>query len=297
MHELRMLKKAGTTRRPAHVGLTVVVLLLVLVGVSGCGGGQAKPYGGGQSDPPAAQKDLPGAVIAKIGGTTITKAELNHWMATLTGGDFYDVGRGHEVPGRLASEPPDYAACVASLQAAAAKARGGRAGAKPPASNVSAAQLLNKCHELYVALRLQATTYVVEGHWLIAVAAALGVRASEAEVQSMLRQIKTREYPRPGQFQRYLANSRRSLDDELFVIKLDVLEQRLGKQLSTHAKQIKLLEAGHQVTAETDCQAGYVVQHCRQFTTSKKLPHSPVVLLEQVATITGIPCVNRAACG
>ena len=162
---------------------------------------------------------------------------------------------------------------------------------------MNAAQLLAKCHELYVALRLQATAYVIEGDWLIAVAAALGVRASEAEVQSGLRQVKTREYPAPGQFQSYLTNSRRSLADELFVVKLNVLEQRIGKQIGTHAQQVALLEAGHRVTAETDCRPGYVVLHCRQFKTSRTTGRSPVVLLEKVATITGIPCVNRAACG
>jgi hypothetical protein len=296
MHELRMLTKAGTTRRLTRAGLAA--LLLVLLGVSGCGGSHSNPPGGGHGNPAGGgQGGVPGEVVAKVGRTTVTEPELNHWMSTLAGGDFYEIGRGHAVPLRLASEPPDYAACVASLKTAAAKASSGRAGTTPPASKVNPAQLLDKCHELYAALRLQATTYVIEGAWLIAVAAALGVKAGEAEVQSMLRQIKAREYPGPGQFQRYLTNSRRSLADELFVIKLDVLEQRLGQQLSTHVKQIQLLEAGHRVTAETDCRPGYVVPHCRQFRTSKTPRHSPAVLLEQVATITGIPCVNRAACG
>jgi hypothetical protein len=280
MHELRMLTRAGARRRLTRAGLAAVAALLVLLGMSACGGGHGDP---------------PGEVVARIGVTTVTRPELSHWMSTLAGGDFYEIGRGHAVPARLASEPPDYAACVASLQAAAANARRGQAGATPPALNT--AQLLDKCHELYSALRLQATAYVVEGHWLTAVAAAVGVRASEAEVHSMLREIEAREYPGPGQFQRYLANSRRSLADELYVIRLDVLERRLGQQLSTHAKQVELLEAGHQVTAQTDCRAGYVVPHCRQFKTSKTPGRSPVVLLEQVATITGIPCVNRQACG
>lgn len=292
-----MLRCSDAVRGLARTGQVAIAVSLALLGMSACGGGRgaagvshANPTGGDHSD-------LTGEVVAKVGDTTVTRSELSHWMATLAGGDFYEIGKGHAVPVRLASEPPDYTACVDSLKAAATKARSKPADSPPPGSAVTAAQLLNKCHELYVALRLQATTYVIEGRWLIAVAAALGVRASEAEVQSMLRQVETREYPKPGEFQRYLTNSRRSIADERFVIKLDVMEKRLGKQLKTRAKQIELLEAGHRVTAETDCRAGYVVPHCRQFKTSKNLPHSPVVLLEQVATIAGIPCVNRAACG
>lgn len=274
--------EAGVLRTVTRAAVAAVAVSIVLLGMSACGVGHGDP---------------PGEVVAKIGGTAVTRPELNHWMSTLAGGDFYEVGRRHAVPARLASEPPDYAACVASLQAAAANTHRGQGSATSPPLAVNATQLLQKCHELYVALRLQATAYVVEGQWLTAVAAAVGVRASEAEVQSLLREIKAREYPRPGEFQRYLASSRRSLADELFVVKLDVLERRLGQQMSTHAKQIKLLEAGHKVTAETDCRPGYVVPHCRQFKTSKTSGRSPVVLLEQVATITGIACVNLQACG
>jgi hypothetical protein len=278
----------STTRKAPRTALAAVAVLLAVFGVSACGGAQGDVSG--------ARPDLTREVVAKVGSTAVRKSELNHWMSTLAGGDFYDIARRHAVPVRLASEPPDYAACVASLKSAAAKtsARTAQTTTVLPAS---AAQLLEKCHELYVALRSQATAYVIEGDWLIALAATLGLKTSDSEIRSELKRIKALEYPRPGQFERFLANSRRSLADELFVIRLDLLERKLGKLLSTHDKQIKLLEAGHRVTAETNCRAGYVVEHCRQFTKSKPPRRSAVVLLEQVATITGIECINRAACG
>jgi hypothetical protein len=265
--------------------LAALAVVVVLIAVGGCGGGRADPKRGQGDVLTRGSADFAGHVIARVGRVAITKPELDHWMATLAGGDFYGFS-GRAVPARLVSEPPDYAACVASLRRAAAKAQSGGVGTEGAASQ-GPMRLLEKCHELYVALRLQATAYLVEGRWTIAVAAALGVRASEAEVESKLRQIKAREYPGPGEFQRYLASSRRSLSDERFVVKLNVLELRLGKQLSTHAKQLELLEAGHRVTSETDCRTGYVVSHCSQFKSPKPLPRSAAVLLEQVGTLAG----------
>jgi hypothetical protein len=264
--------------------LVALALLLGMLGVSACGGGRDAASG---------------AVVARVAGAPITKPQLSHWMSTLAGGDFYEIGRHHAVPARLVSEPPDYAACVTSLQAAAAGARNGQTIMVPTAPTETAAHLMGKCRELYVALRLQAIAYLIEARWIIKVAAEVGIRASGAEVTLKLRKIKAAEYPGHGQFQRYLAESRRSLADELLVVKLDVLEQRLGQHLSAHGRNaaIRLAEAGRKVSAEIDCRPGYVVPHCRQFKVARTTTRSPVVLLEQVATITGIPCVNRQACG
>jgi len=264
----------------------VVALAAVLgpLGVSACGGGRDA---------------VSGDVVAHVAGAPISKPELSHWMSTLAGGDFYEIGRHHAVPARLVSEPPDYAECVARLRKAASGARNRRTVAASATPTESSSALMGKCRELYVALRLQAIAYLVEARWIIGVAAELGITASGAEVTSKLRKIEATEYPGRGQFQRYLASSRRSLADELLVVKLDVLEQQLGQQLSAHGRNaaIRLAEAGRKVSAKIDCRSGYVVPHCRQFKVARTTTRSPVVLLEQVATITGIPCVNRQACG
>jgi hypothetical protein len=261
-----------------------LAVCLVLIGVIACGGG------GG----------IAGDSVAQVGATAITKAELGHWMSTLTGGDFYEVARGHAAPAALVSEPPNYAACVSSLQAAAAGAH--RTGQQQPASaapRTTAAQLLTKCRQLYVALRLQATAYLVEAHWLIGAAAEDGVTVTDGEVLRELQRIKASEFPKPGQFQRYLAANRRSLADELLVVKLHVLSQKLQEKMSSGGKRatIKLSEVGQRLTAKTSCRPGYVVPHCRQFRKWRTIVRDPAVLLEQVATITGLPCINREACG
>lgn len=257
---------------------------VLATGLSACGGGDG----------------IPGNAVARVGETAITKAELGHWMSTLTGGDFYEVAREHTVPAGLVSEPPNYSACVASLEAAAASARSGQQTLTSAAPKATAAQFLTKCRQLYIALRLQAVAYLVNARWTIGVYTDLGVRTSDAEVMHTLEEIKAAEFPKPGQFERYLASNRRTLADELLVVKLDVLSQKLDQRAhreGTKAALREFSEAGRRWTAKTECRAGYVVPHCRQFRKWRTIAADPAVLLEQVATVTGIPCVNKEACG
>lgn len=261
----------------------VSCLIVIVIGLTACGGGGSR-----------------GDAVATVGGTAITKPELNHWMSTLTGGDFYEVSHQHTVPAGLVSEPADYPACVASLQAAEAKARTGQAKLTSAAPKATAAQLLTKCRQLYIALRLQAIAYLVNAHWTFGVYADLGLTASDGELKRTLEQVKAAEFPKPGQFERYLAGNRRTLADEYVVLRLNVLSQKLEKRAhyqGTKPVIRKLSEVGRKWTAKTDCQPGYVVPHCRQFKKWRTIVADPAVLLEQVATITGLPCVNKEACG
>jgi hypothetical protein len=265
----------------------LVVSLLAIVGAAGCGGG-----GGG----------IPAGAVAQVGDTAITTAELNHWMSTLVGGDFYEVGRGHPAPAGLVSEPPNYARCVASLEAAMPRTRAASStpGSSPASDTATHPNLLVKCHQLYQALRFQTAAYLVNARWTTAVYADLGITASDADVQRLLAEVKEREFPKPGQFEQYLAINHRSLADELFVLRLNVLSNKLARRAhaeGTRAVIRRLSEAGQKWTAKTECRPGYVVQHCRQFRKVPEKTPDPGILLEQVATITGVPCVNHQACG
>jgi len=234
-------------------------------------------------------------VVAKVGDTPITKAEINHWMSTLAGGDYYEVSRKHLIPAGLVSDPANYLGCVSNLEAAIDKR--GASQAKP-----SASQLLSKCQQLNRAIKQQATAYLVEAQWIIGLAGEEGVKASDADIKTLFDRIKKEEYSSERKFKQFLANNRRSLADELLVVKLDVLRDKLTKKAQEGGNQalIALTEDGQRWTAKTTCEPGYVVPHCKQYKgNSPPTPHqaSAAVLLEQVAAITGAtPCVNRAAC-
>lgn len=255
--------------------LVAILLIAMGLGLSACGGGSS-------SDD----------VVAQVGSTAITKAEVSHWMSTLAGGDFYEISHKHMVPAGLVSEPPNYAACAARLEAAASSLSG--------RSKPTAAQISSKCRQLYQALRLQTLEFLISSHWLMGLYLEEGLTATDAETTKLLNQIKADQFPEED-LQKYLARRRRSLSDERFIVKLDVLRQKAQRKLEAGGKQAlaKFTEAGQRWTAKTNCYAGYVVQHCRQYKGSPTIPAtaSPAVLLEQVAVITGQPCINQPACG
>lgn len=276
--------------------LAFVTVSLAVAGLAACGGGT--------SSDGTSSKGIPGGgtsseAVVQAGGSAITKAEINHWMSTLAGGDFYEIAHKHTVPAGLVSEPPNYAACVTRLERVAASSYKGP-------SKPTAAQLLSKCRELHQTLKAQALNYLVQAQWVIGLASEAGIKATDGEVTKLLNEIKARQFPKgEGEFQRYLASNRRSLADELFVVKLDVLRRKIVQEVNTGGKQTlaRFTEAGQRLTAKTSCHAGYVVQHCKQYTgqpytgqPASSLP-SPAVLLEQVAVITGLPCINLPACG
>ncbi len=256
--------------------LAFVAVSLAVAGLAACGGGTA------------------GDVVAQVGGSQVTKSELSHWMSTLAGGDFYEISKKHTVPAGLVAEPPNYGVCVARLEATAA----GVATVQP---KPTAALLLSKCRQLYQALKLQAVSFLVEAQWIIGLAGEEGLGATSGEVMQLFKEIKVEQFPREGELQKYLASNRRSLADEMFVVKLDVLRRKIQQKLNAGGSQMlaRFTEAGQRLTAKTSCSAGYVVQHCKQYTgqqpAAPSLP-SPAVLLERVAVITGLPCINHLAC-
>lgn len=272
----------GSMSKTSRVLPMLVSLCLAVACLTACGGG-----------------GVSGDVVAQVGSTAITKTEVNHWMTTLIGGDYYEVSHKHTVPAGLVSEPANYASCEAKLEAGAAHAA-------TRLAKLTAAQLLTKCRQLYQALKQQAVAYLVEAQWLIDLAGEEGVTASNQEVNQLFGRVKA-EYPSEAKLQQFLASNRRSVADEMLVVKLDVLREKLSQKAAAGGKQalLKLIEDGRKWTAKTNCSSGYVVPHCKQYEgeaaaarESGSAHPSAAVLLEQVATIIGATtCVARAACG
>jgi hypothetical protein len=264
-----------SAQRLKLVPILLVVLSLAVGWLSACGGGNINSGG---------------HVVAGVGRHTITDVEVSHWMQTLVGGDFYELSAKHRVPAELVSDPPDYSSCVANLEAAAKKAH------RPiPAP----AQLLTKCRQLYQALKDQALEFLIESQWIIGLAGEEGFTVNDQEVASLFKETVAQETPKGSEFKRFLADNRRSLADELFIVKLDVLREKRSTRLRDAGRKalVALTQAGVRWTAKTSCRPGYVVNHCKQYKEGPAPTHpSAAVLLEQVAALTGRPCINRPAC-
>jgi len=263
----------------AHGSITVIAVTLVASCLAACGGG-------------GDASGTSGEIVAQVGTTPITRAAVDHWMSTLAGGDYHQLSAKHTVPAGLVSDPPNYPACVAHLEAAIAHAP---AGAPKP----SGVRLLKKCQQLYQALREQAVSLLVNDQWTLALARELGATASDGEVMQLFKRVRAEEFPTEAELQQYLASRRLSLADELFLLKVNLIAQKMLTKLVSEGKQgqARLTEAGQRWTAKTSCRAGYVVQHCKQFTGPRRSSSPPAsVLMEQVAAIVSGRCTNLAAC-
>jgi hypothetical protein len=234
----------------------------------------------------------PNEVVARVGELPVTRAQVNHWMMALAGGDYYEVSRHSTIPEGLVSDPPNYARCAASLEAAAAKTPSGNA-------KESGVQLVAKCRQLYQALKVQAASYLVSVQRAVGLGHDEGVTVSDGQLQQFFQRLKAREYPTEAAFQQYLTSRRRNRSDVLLEAKLNLLGEGIIKKIKTPQGRAKYGEAERRWTEKTNCQPGYVVEGCKQYKGGATYPStpSPSILMEQVAALASGRCVNLAACG
>jgi hypothetical protein len=275
----------------------MAVLAAVAVAVAGCGGSATGEKGGRGEATTAAvtagRGGIPADSVAVVGGTPVTRAAVNHWMGTLAGGDYYGLSGHAAIPAGLVAEPPNYAGCVAALEAAAAKA----SVPTPPGPH-----LLTKCQQLYQALKVQATAFLVNSEWIAGAYREEGIEVTEKEVLQRFQRWRVEHgYVSAAALSSYLSGQRRSQADQLVVLKLDLLSDRAQQKFKAggQAELTRLTEAGRRWTRKTDCRPGYVVERCRQYGGAK--PPSPAlpsasVLMEQVAALATGRCINRPAC-
>jgi hypothetical protein len=293
---------------PLRKLFSAVALLLVLaLALSACGGSSSSSGSSSSAALSSSSASEPassaapslgsdsGEVVAKVGSTPITKAQVSHWMGTLAGGDYYELSRKHEVPAGLVSDPPRYSACVSQLEASSAAA-------PRKLYELSGVQLLTKCRELYQALRTQAIAFLVHALYVPGLASDFGITVSDQEVRQFYKKSTAERFPSEAANESYLKDRRASLSDELLVAKLDLISQKtLTKVKAPGSGGLPALSRSEaRWKAMTDCKAGYVVEYCKQFT--GEAPHTAAnppasVLMEQVAALVTGRCTNLAACG
>lgn len=204
-------------------------------------------------------------VVARVGGNTITKADLNHWIsieAILT----HEMIPAKRVQRGVIPDPPSYTACIAQLETTPAKIVGPKQ---------TTAQLKSQCRQKYETLRQKVLNFLISAQWKIGEGAELGVKITDAEAKQRLEQIKQALYPQKGVFQKYLTTTQQTIPDWLFRAKLQLLEIKLPqklipKGLTGQQRQQAATKLLHESTkkwvARTSCRAGYVVPNCKQYT-------------------------------
>jgi foldase protein PrsA len=185
-------------------------VLFALVGLAACGG-------------------IPGDAVVSVDGNSITKATFNHWMGVASASSATTSGSKPVIP-----EPPKYTACIASAKAAAKPAKGQAAPTE--------AALKSQCEQQYKSLQQEVLGFLISSEWVLGEAKSLGVKISDAEVKKNFEKIKSQQFPKAAEFEKFLKTSGQTVSDLLLRVKLNLLsakiQQKVVKEKSkvTHAQ-------------------------------------------------------------
>ena len=156
--------------------------------------------------------DVPAGSVAKVGDSTITKADFDKWLKS--------AAQGSAQGGQASTpDPPNYAKCVAAKSKQPAPQ-----GTKKP----SAAALKKQCKQEYDQLKGDVMQFLIQSQWVQQEAADRGVKVSDQEVTNRLAEEKKRAFPGKNgekRYQDFLKSSGMSEKDILFRFKLETLLQ------------------------------------------------------------------------
>jgi hypothetical protein len=181
---------------------------------------------------------------------------------------------------------PDRTLSQAQLRAAVSKGKfhigkepASGAGDKTKASVPPLAELQRTCAQNYRTVEEHILNVLIAFQWNIQEADADGVNPTEAEVRKEYARFSREKYPRPGELQRYLADTGERFSDELLRMRMDMIGTRVAQRQFVKmgidpaqpdpAQERAFLAWFHtairQWVSKTSCLKGYIVQNCRQY--------------------------------
>ena len=174
---------------------------------------------------------MPGDAVVSVSGTAITKATFNHWMKVAAASST-DAG---DPQAPVMPEPPKYTACIAHLAATAPKPAKGQ---KAPTT----AKLKSECEDAVQSAAARGAGLPDLLAWVLGEASSLGVKHQRLEVHKEFEKIKTEQFPKAAEFEKFLASSGQTVSDLLLRVKLNLLSQKIQTE-DRQADKSKVTEA------------------------------------------------------
>ena len=170
---------------------------------------------------------IPGNSVAKVGDTSITKDDFNHWLRIAAissqGQTNPDIASGKaqaQIP-----DPPDFKQCIANKTKTAPTPAKGQ-----PAPTT--AQFKQQCQTEYNGLRDQVLQFLISAQWIVGEADDQGVKVTDAEVNKQFDTTKKQSFPKEADFQTFLKSSGLALDDLKFRVKVQALSDKLRTKVT-----------------------------------------------------------------
>jgi foldase protein PrsA len=182
--------------------LALSAFFVVAVAVSACGSG------------------VPGDSVAEMAGNPVSTAAFNHWMYVAAKGN---ASQSPGAPVIVPNDPPTFKSCVAQVRKQI-----------PSLAKTSDKTLEGECSQLFTSLGSQVMDFLIKAYWYQAEATRLGIKVSDAEVQSAFQTAKKQQFQTDQQFQTFLTQSGQTLQDILFRVRVnEIFKKLLAKHTTT----------------------------------------------------------------
>jgi foldase protein PrsA len=177
----------------------------------------------------AACGGIPGDAVVSVDGKSITKDTFNHWMSVAAASSSASAGAKPAVP-----VPPSYTACITAAATAAKATKG----AKTPSQK----ELKSQCETQYKSLQSEVLGFLISSSWVLGEASSLGVKVSDKEVKKQFEKIKTQQFPKAAEFQKFLTTSGQTVSDLLLRVKLNLLSSKIQQKIVKEKSKVSQAE-------------------------------------------------------
>ncbi len=156
---------------------------------------------------------IPGNSVAAMDGSPITTAAFNHWMFVAA------KGQASQQPGSpviVPNDPPNFTGCIAQIHRAI-----------PAYSKTSAKTLKSLCAQDFQSLSSQVMDFLIRAYWYQAEANKLGVKLTQAQLNTAYAQAKQQSFPNAAQFSAFLLETGQTVPDLVFKVRINTLVKKL----------------------------------------------------------------------
>ena len=185
--------------RALRITAALGAVLFAVVALAACGG-------------------IPGDSVVSVDGNGIKKTTFEHWMSVASASSAVTAGSKPVVP-----DPPKYTACIANAKAQAKPAKGQKAPTEP--------ELKKQCEQQYKTLQQEVLGFLISSSWVLGEANSLGVKVSDKEVKKQFEKIKSQQFPKPAEFEKFLQTSGQTVSDLLLRVKLNLLSSKIQQKI------------------------------------------------------------------
>jgi len=179
--------------------------VLIALAISGCGSSGGVPDG----------------AVATVAGNSISHQAFNHWLYVAA------KEQASQSPGQpviVPNDPPNFSKCLTTVRAEI-----------PALKKTTDKQLRVDCKMLFTSLSSQVMDFLVKADWYQADAHKMGIKVTDAQVQTALATAKKGQFSTATQFNAFLSSTGQTLADVTYRVRV---QQIYTKLLAKHATTV-----------------------------------------------------------